>query len=201
MPAPGNHEWQTTNASGYRNYFGSAFQTNGGLWYSYDVGTWHLISLDSDCSKIGGCDVGSAENAWLQQDLMNDAHTCTLAYWHHPLFNSGSNNTGTVAVKPLWDVLERYGAEIVLNGHVHNYQRFAPQTSDGIASASGIREFIVGTGGNPNMDGLGTPLPTSEFQLTGSRGVLELTLSDGGYAWQFVDISGGVPDEGTGTCH
>jgi hypothetical protein len=200
-PAPGNHEWRTSNAQGYRNYFGSAFQTNGGLWYSYNLGAWHLVSLDSDCSKIGGCDVGAPEYAWLQQDLAVDTHTCTLAYWHHPLFTSGTNNTGTAAVKPLWDLLLSDDAEMILNGHVHNYERFAPQTSDGVASATGIREFIVGTGGNPNMDGFGTPRANSEWRITGSPGVLELTLSASSYAWAFVDTGGAILDQGTELCH
>jgi chitodextrinase len=201
MPAPGNHEWQTTNAQGYRSYFGSAFQTNGGLWYSYDLGAWHLVSLDSDCAKIGGCDVGAPEYTWLEQDLGADTRACTLAYWHHPLFTSGASNVGTGAVKPLWDLLLSDDAEMILNGHVHNYERFAPQTSDGVASDTGIREFIVGTGGNPNMDGFGTLRPNSESQITGSPGVLELTLSASSYAWAFVDTSGAILDQGTEDCH
>jgi chitodextrinase len=201
MPAPGNHEWRTANAQGYRNYFGSTFQTNGGLWYSYDRGSWHVVSLDSDCSKIGGCDVGAPEYTWLQHDLSVDTRTCTLAYWHHPLFTSGTNNVGTAAVKPLWDLLSVDGAEIILNGHVHNYENFAPQTSDGAASASGIREFIVGTGGNPNMDGFGAPRANSEVRITGSPGVLELTLSASSYAWEFVDTTGAILDQGTEACH
>jgi Calcineurin-like phosphoesterase/Fibronectin type III domain len=199
-PAPGNHEWKTENAQGYRDYFGADVQVDGGTWYSYDLGSWHLVSLDSDCGAIGGCDQGSPEYSWLQQDLTADDHACTIAYWHHPLFTSDDTQKGNTAVTPLWELLEADGAEIVLNGHVHSYERFAPQTSLGTESATGIREIIVGTGG-ANTDTFGTPQPNSEVRIGGTRGVLELTLSDGGYAWRFLDVAANVLDSGTGACH
>lgn len=200
-PAPGNHEWYTANAQGYRDYFGPTVQTNGGLWYSYNLGDWHLISLDSDCTKlVGGCDPGGAEYTWLQQDLANDTHTCTLAYWHHPRFSSGGDHGGTTTVSPFWDLLALDGAELVLSGHNHNYERFAAQTSTGVADANGVRQFVVGTGGGP-ADTLSTIQPNSEKAFTGSKGVIELTLQTDAYSWQFVDVFGNVLDQGTDSCH
>jgi hypothetical protein len=198
-PAPGNHDWYTANAQGYRDYFGSTFSTTGGLWYSYDVGGWHVISLDSNCTMNGGCGSSSAEYMWLQQDLANDQHACTLAYWHHPLFSSGGHG-GTTTVAPLWTLLEAEGAEVVLNGHNHLYERFAPQTSSGVADVNGIREFVVGTGG-ASADTIGTRAPNSEVAFTGTKGVIELTLAPASYAWRFVSVSGTVMDQGTDACH
>jgi Calcineurin-like phosphoesterase len=200
-PTPGNHEWMTANAQGYRDYFGPSVQPNGNTWYSYDVGAWHLISLDSDCSSIGGCGPGAPAYNWLQQDLAANTDACTLAYWHHPLFTSGAVHTGTTEIKSYWDLLQADGAEIVLNGHSHNYERFAPQTSGGTASATGIREFVVGTGGSGAHAFSTTIQPNSQVRLTKVKGVIELTLSDGGYAWRFVKVGGSVLDSGTGACH
>jgi hypothetical protein len=198
-PAPGNHEWYTANAQGYRDYFGPGVQTGGGLWYSFDVGDWHLVSLDSDCTLNGGCDVGSPEYTWLEQDLTNDLHSCTLAYWHHPRFSSGGDHGGTTMVSPLWDLLAQHDAELILNGHNHDYERFAPQTSAGLADPNGIREFVVGTGGAA-ADTFKTDQPNTEFRLAGTKGVLELTLASGAYSWRFLAVGGAVPDAGSDTC-
>jgi hypothetical protein len=201
-PAPGNHEWYTPNAQGYRDYFADTIDTSGGLWYSYNLGNWHLVSLDSDCDQalVGGCGPGSPEYTWLQQDLMNDTHACTLAYWHHPRFSSGADHGGTTMVSPLWDALIADDAEVVLNGHDHDYERFAPQTTAGLADPSGLREFVVGTGGGPG-DVFAATQPNSEKRISGSKGVLELTLATSGYSWRFITVAGAVLDSGSDTCH
>jgi hypothetical protein len=199
-PSPGNHEWNTANAQGYRDYFGPSFLTNGGTWYSFDLGAWHVVSLDSECRSIGGCGPGSPVHSWLQQDLSADDHACTLAYWHKPRFSSGANHGSNTSSQPFWDLLGSEGAEIVLNGHEHNYERFAPQTPLGVASTSGIRQFVVGTGGNCCYP-FGPPIANSEVRITGTRGIVELTLAATSYSWRFIAVGGAVLDSGTGDCH
>ncbi len=199
-PSPGNHEWKTPNAQGYKDYFGPSFLTNGGTWYSFDLGTWHIVSLDSQCIAIGGCGPGSPVYAWLQQDLANDDHECTLAYWHKPRYSSGINHGSDTSSQPFWDVLQLEGAELVLNGHEHHYERFAPQTSLGAASETGIRQFVVGTGGNCCYP-FGAPIANSEVRITGTRGILELTLAESSYSWRFIAVGGAALDSGTGVCH
>ena len=199
-PSPGNHEWKTLGAQGYKDYFGTSFLTNGGTWYSFDLSGWHIVSIDSQCSSIGGCGTTSVEYAWLQQDLATDNHTCTLAYWHKPRFSSGTVHGSNTAVGPFWNLLDAEGAEIVLNGHEHHYELFGPQTPGGVASATGIRQIVVGTGGNCCY-GFGTPVANSEVRITDTRGILELTLGAASYSWRFIAVGGAVLDSGTGTCH
>jgi hypothetical protein len=198
-PAPGNHEWYTPNAQGYRDYFAGTIDTSGGLWYSYNLAGWHLVSLDSECAETAACGSGS-QYEWLQDDLQSDSRSCTLAYWHHPRFSSGADHGNDPDLSPLWDLLIADGAELVLNGHDHDYERFAPQTSAGVASASGLREFVVGTGGT-KTEAFATPQPNSQKRITGSKGVLELTLTASGYSWRFIAVGGAVLDQGSDTCH
>jgi hypothetical protein len=199
MPAPGNHEWYTPDAQGYRDYYGDTIDTTGGLYYSYNVGSWHLVSLDSECAETATCGAGSQYD-WLQADLQADSALCTLAYWHHPRFSSGADHGNDPDVSPLWDLLIADGAEVVLNGHDHDYERFAPQTSAGAASASGLREFVVGTGGT-RTEAFAAAQPNSQVRITGSKGVLELTLTATGYSWRFIAVGGTVLDSGADTCH
>jgi hypothetical protein len=199
MPAPGNHEWYTPNAQGYRNYFADTVDTTGGLWYSYNLGSWHLVSLDSECAETATCGAGSQYD-WLQDDLQSDSQPCTLAYWHHPRFSSGADHGNDPDVSPLWDLLIADSAELVLNGHDHDYELFAPQTSAGSADASGLREFVVGTGGT-KTEAFAAPQPNSLVRITGSKGVLELTLMANSYSWRFIAVGGAVLDSGTDTCH
>ena len=146
-PVPGNHEYLTTGAGPYFAYFGSQAGTAGEGWYAYDVGTWRIYSLNSNCASVGGCGPGSAQEAWLRADLAANPRACVAAIWHHPLFSSGVHG-GTDATRPLWEALYEAGADLVINGHDHDYERFAPQRPDGTAdAATGIREFVVGTGG------------------------------------------------------
>src|SRR5215212_4394115 len=153
-PTVGNHEYYSTaNASGYFGYFGSILSAVGDTgqgYYSYDLGSWHMIALNSNCSFVGGCASGSTQEQWLKADLVAHSNACTLAYWHHPRFSSKLSSGGNSSMKPFWDALyaAQNKAEVVLNGHIHNYERFAPQRPDGTADGSnGIREFVVGTGG------------------------------------------------------
>jgi Calcineurin-like phosphoesterase len=202
-PAPGNHEWHTPGAQGYRDYFGVRADPDGdgNTWYSFDVGAWHVVSLDSDCAEVGGCGPGSPQYDWLEADLAADAHRCTLAYWHHPRFSSGTTHGGSVAVGPFWELLDAAGAEVVLSGHEHNYERFAPQSPTGVADAGGIVEFVVGTGGNCCYP-FGSPEANSLFRETGTIGVLELTLHPDSYEFRFVVAPDGASiDSGGASCH
>jgi hypothetical protein len=204
LPTPGNHEYQTANATGYFGYFGSAAgdPTNG--YYSYDLGDWHIIVLNSnsDCSTIS-CATNSPQVQWLRDDLAANTKTCTLAYWHHPRFNSGASHGNDTNVGPFWDALYLYGADVILNGHEHVYERFAPQTPDAVAdAAAGIRQFTVGTGGAGLYSFKPTPEPNSQVRNNTSMGVLKLTLRAGGYDWQFIPVAGATfTDTGSTNCH
>jgi acid phosphatase type 7 len=200
-PAAGNHEYGTPGAAGYFNYFGTAAGDPSEGYYSYDLGTWHIVVLNSNCSKIGGCDADSPQYSWLKADLEAHPTDCTLAYWHHPLFSSADHGNNSVT-KPLWQLLEGIGAELVLTGHDHDYERFAPQTADGVADPeNGIREFVVGTGGKSHY-AFESVQPNSEVRYNDGYGVLRLVLSDGSYSWEFISEAGkSFTDTGTGTCH
>jgi calcineurin-like phosphoesterase family protein len=195
-PSPGNHDYLTAGAEPYFNYFGLAAGPRGRGYYSYNIGAWHIVSLNSEIAV----QAGSAQERWLRQDLGTNPKKCTLAYWHKPLFSSGSMGAST-GMRPLWQALYDRGAEVILNGHDHDYERFAPQTPAGTAFAThGIREFVVGTGGAPLLP-FKTTIRNSQFRYNKSHGVLKLTLSDGGYAWKFIAVSGAVIDAGQATCH
>jgi hypothetical protein len=200
-PAAGNHEYQTAKAAGYFQYFGAAAGLPTEGWYSYDVGAWHLIVLNSNCAKVGGCAVGSPQEAWLRADLRAHSDLCTLAYWHQPRFSSGEFGN-EAPYDPLWRDLYAAGAEIVLGAHDHDYERFAPQTPDELPDpAHGIREFIVGTGGK-NHRQIRVVVPNSEVREANTFGLLELTLHPAGYDWRFVPVPGGTfTDAGSGACH
>ena len=202
-PSPGNHEYNTTNAAGYYQYFGADAGDPAKGYYSYDLGDWHIVVLNSNRKCIDvACDAESEQVTWLRADLEKTTKSCTLAYWHHPRFNSGSTHGNTVEVAALWDALYDYDAEIVLNGHEHVYERFAPQTPNAVASATGIRQFTVGTGGVGHYNFKATPEPNSEVRNNTAFGVLKLSLYAGGYQWQFVAAAGSsFTDSGTGTCH
>jgi hypothetical protein len=196
-PAPGNHEYNTANASGYYTYFGALAGDPTKGYYSFDVGTtWHVVALNSNCSFVS-CAAGSAQEQWLRADLAASTRPCTIAYWHHPRFTSSSRG-GATNVDPLWRAVVADGAEIVLAGHEHNYERFAPMNASGAADANGVRSFIVGTGGH-SRGGFSTPVANSVVRLQ-TFGVLKLTLSTNTYSWQMVNESGTVIDSGTGTC-
>lgn len=200
-PVPGNHEYLDPNAAGYFDYYGAKAGERGKGWYSYNLGSWHVIALNSECSYVGGCAAGSPQETWLKADLAANPAACTLAYWHTPKFTS-SDPTNTAPYQAFWNALQAAGADVVLNSHFHNYERFAPQTPSGVADPRGIREFVVGTGGK-NLVGFGsTPLPTSEVRNSATFGVLQLALKSGSYDWKFVPEAGKTfTDSGTTSCH
>ncbi len=201
-PAVGSHEYYSPGAATYWQYFGAAAGDSGAGYYSYELGSWHIIVLNSGVDMR----VASPQEQWLRADLAAHPALCTLAYWHHPRFSSVPNSAGVKVlpqIKPLWDDLYAAGAEVVINAHYEVYERFAPQTPDGAADPPrGIRQFTVGTGG---MDVQRFPLAAlanSEVRNSGTAGVLQLTLSDGGYSWQFVPVAGETfTDSGNGSCH
>ena len=197
-PAPGNHDYGTAGAAGYFGYFGALAGPSGRGYYSYNLGDWHIISLNSEVSMSAG----SAQEIWLRGDLAANTKQCTLAYWHKPRFSSGTHHGSTSAAQPLWQALYEFGAEIVLGGHEHSYERFAPQTPTGAADPTrGIREFVAGTGGASHYTG-NTRIANSEVFNGATFGVLKLTLGPGTYSWQFVHVAGQTfTDTGSGTCH
>jgi acid phosphatase type 7 len=201
-PSPGNHEYAaSTSASGYFTYFGASAA---GGYYSYDLGSWHVVALNSNCSDSGCRDslagtVSNAELSWLQSDLAAHPGQCTLAYWHHPLFSSGwvGNSPG---VAPIWKILYAAHADIVLNGHDHMYERFAQQDPNQLATTAGIREFVAGTGGE-TLFTMGTTQPNMQFVDNHHFGALFLTLHSGSYEWAFRSTDGFVRDSGSTGCH
>ena len=201
-PAPGNHEYHTSGAATYYNYFGANAGPSGLGYYSYDLGAWHIISLNSQVDYGVGIDATSAQGQWLRADLAASTKRCILAYWHYPRFSSGANHGSDADMDAFWAPLYQAGATIVISAHDHEYERFAPQAPDGTADpVRGIREFVVGTGG-ASLYSFATPLPNSEVRNATTHGVLKLTLSDGSYTWQFVPIAGdSFTDSGGGTCH
>ena len=200
-PAAGNHDYQTQGAAGYRAYFGAAAtNADGKTWYSYDLGTWHVVVLDSNCRAAGGCDAGSEQGRWLAADLAATKAGCTMAIWHHPRFSSGEHGNDK-DVAPFWQALYDAGADVVVNGHDHDYERFAPQDPAGQEDRSrGIREFVVGTGG-ASLRGFKAPVANSELRVAVTHGVIKFTLHDGSYDWSWVPTSGDLADSGSGPCH
>lgn len=200
-PAPGNHDYGTPGAAGYFDYFGAAAGERGEGYYSYDLGGWHIVVINSNCWAVGGCDAASPQGRWLRADLAANA-TCTLAYWHHPLFTSGAVQPDAREVRPIFEMLYQRGAEVVITGHNHQYERFAPQDPTGARdTAHGIRQFVVGTGGSSHY-GFGEVEPNSEVRHADTYGVLMLTLHRGWYDWRFIPVAGETfTDSGTGTCH
>lgn len=200
-PSAGNHEYQTPDAAGNYGYFGASAGDPRKGYYSYKRGVWHIVVLNSNCSAVGGCEAGSAQERWLRAALAAHPTNCTLAYWHSPRFSSGSHGSNT-SVQPFWKALYDYGVELVVNGHDHHYERFAPQNASGRADARyGIREFVVGTGGK-NHYPIRTILPNSEVRNADTFGVLKLTLRSTSYDWQFVPQAGKTfTDSGSEACH
>ena len=199
-PAPGNHEYQSGNANGYYQYFGAAAGDPAKGYYSYDLGGWHVVALNSNCSFVGGCGAGSVQEQWLRADLAANPASCTLAYWHHPRFSSGEHGSDSTYTA-FWQALYDANADLVLVGHDHDYERFAPQTASGALDfARGIREFVVGSGGK-NVRTFPTVRPNSEARDVTSLGVLELTLGANAYEWRFRAAVGSFTDSGSASCH
>ncbi|KKZ71635.1 CBM96 family carbohydrate-binding protein [Streptomyces showdoensis] len=197
-PAPGNHDYNTSGASAYYSYFGAGAGPSGQGYYSYDLGNWHVVSLNSETSMA----VGSAQEKWLRADLAASTKQCTVAYWHKPRWTSSSSHAPDPATGPLVQALYDYNAEVVLTGHNHQYERFAPQNPSGqLDTARGLRQFVAGMGG-ADLYGFGTIQANSEARNNDTFGVLKLTLHANSYDWQFVPQAGKTyNDSGTGTCH
>lgn len=199
-PVPGNHDYQTPGAAGYLGYFGDAVAPDGHTWYAFDIGTWRIYALDANCAALHVCDA-TAQLAWLGADLAANPRTCVLAAWHQPRFSSGRHGDDP-SQDPLWRLLTAAGADVVLNGHDHMYERFAPLDADGRPSATGMREFVVGTGGRGLYE-IHDIQPGSQVRDATTHGVLVLDLRDGRYDWTLEPAEGsaGFTDSGADACH
>jgi acid phosphatase type 7 len=200
-PIPGNHDYLTTNAAGYFGYFGALAGSPSKGYYSYDLGSWHILAINSNCSQVGGCGIHTPQDDWVRADLAATTAKCVLAYWHHPFYSSGSTGN-TPQMATIYKDLYAAGAEIVLSGHEHNYERFAPQDSQAnLDQAKGVVQFVVGTGGG-NFTPLVTPYkPNSAARAENVYGVLRLELRPTSYHWQYISVDGSYSDSGTANCH
>jgi hypothetical protein len=200
-PVPGNHDYKSGSAAAYFDYFGAVAGDPSQGYYSFDLGAWHIIAINSMCQFIGGCRRDSAQLDWLNADLAAHPAECTLAYWHHPRYTSG-DGASPRRTGALWEALYRAGAEVVINGHDHDYERFAPLNPRGQVDAQrGIREFVVGTGG-ANLTARQRVASHSQIWTRDYHGLLELTLRPGRYHWRFVAAeTRQVIDAGFGSCH
>lgn len=197
-PVPGNHDYEAGDADAYFSYFGDAAGNPERGYYSYSVGSWHVVALNSVCGEVD-CGPASDQLAWLRADLQAAAADCLLAYWHHPRFTSGGVGSDT-RMAPAWQMLQEAGAEVVLSGHSHLYERFAPMDEHGTERPDGIRQFVVGTGGT-HLHAVGSQLLSSEAVIGERHGVLHLELGAASYRWRFLAVGEASPlDEGVGEC-
>jgi acid phosphatase type 7 len=204
-PAAGNHDHETEDAQGYWDYFGARGGPFDKYYYSYDLGSWHVVVLNSDCWRVDGCESDDPQAEWLRSDLQRHESFCTLAMWHRPPFSSGryGDAEDTDRVRPLWQILNEEGADVLLTGHEHSYERFAPMDAEGERDdARGVRLFVVGTGGGNLRQFANDPLATTEARQDHTWGVLKLDLKPRSYTWEFLPVEGSTfSDSGTGTCH
>ena len=190
---PGNHEYNTAGAWGYYQYFGSSVTP----FYVYNLGDWRIYALNSNIDVSAT----SPQIRWLKSDLAANPRKCVLAYWHHPRWSSGSHHGSDAKYQVLWKTLYDAGAELVVNGHEHHYERFWLMNATGTYNPNGMREIVVGTGG-ANLYGFGTAHPSSAVRNSSTHGVLQLTLSATSYSWKFVPVAGKTfTDSGTTSCH
>jgi hypothetical protein len=202
-PATGNHDHATPDAAGYTRYFGTRGGPPASHRYSYELGAWHVVVLDSDCWRVGGCGLGDPQARWMRADLRAHAGRCTLAYWHRPPFSSGryGDPADTARVRALWQVAVQEGVDVVLTAHEHSYERHAPMDAAGARDPRGPRLFVVGTGGGNLRRFHRPPLPTTEVRDGATWGVLRLDLRPGGYDWRFLPTRGATfTDRGSGDC-
>jgi hypothetical protein len=199
-PIPGNRDWRT-EIEPYLAYWGDhAVNGAGDPWYSWELGAWHIAMLDSDCTEVRGCGPDSKQGRWLVDDLSRSKARCTLAIWHHPRFSSGEHGPYAEA-EWFWETFQKAGADVVISGHDHDYERFEPIDAAGkVDPARGMRLFVVGTGGG-ELSPLGSIDPRSSVRIDGTYGVLRLVLHPAGYDWQFIAGDGTVGDSGSGACH
>jgi hypothetical protein len=195
FPSPGNHEYHTPGARGYFDYFGSRAHRGTGGWYAFDLGRWQLLSINT-----GNRAPNDFRLHWVRRILARDGHRCELAYWHQPRFSSGHEHGSDPRMADLWRVLYRAGVDVVLNGHEHNYERFALLDPSGRRSRRGIREFVVGTGG-AGLYALGAGIRGSQRRIDDRHGILRLTLHRSGYQWRFIAVGRTTLDRGRQRCH
>ncbi|BFM40794.1 metallophosphoesterase [Synechocystis sp. LKSZ1] len=200
-PVPGNHEYYSDGAKGYYDYFGPLAGDRNKGYYSFDLGQWHLIALNSNCKAIGGCGAGSPQEKWLQADLKKNTKACTLAFWHHPRYSSGVHGNNA-EMETFWQDLYNAKADVVLTAHDHLYERFAPQGPGGkLDEKLGLREFVVGSGGK-SLYPFKTLRANSEVRIDNTYGVLKLALGAKGYDWEFLPTVASQPrDKGQALCH
>jgi hypothetical protein len=195
-PSPGNHDYNTAGATGYYDYFGRLAGVSNRGYHSYDIGDWHIVALNSNVDAT----TGSTQELWLRADLANTTRRCKLAYWHHPRFTSSPRGDNPV-MADIWMTLYDFKTDVVLNGHEHNYERFAKQTPSAVLAFDGIRQFIVGTGG-VGLTPFNTPKPNSELREALTYGALKLTLRAAAYDWEFIpSIEGVIVDSGSASCN
>jgi len=200
LPVAGNHDYMTADAAGYFGYFGAAAGDPSQGWYATDLGAWRIYALNSNCAAIGGCEAGSPQERWLREDLTANPRACALAIWHHPLFSSGDHGSDE-RTAALWQTLDAAGAEIVVNGHDHSYERFGPQDGDGVPDPAGIVELVVGTGGGSHYD-FNAPLANSLARDNTAFGVVRFELYPESWSLDFVPIAGAsFTDSASGACH
>ncbi|HEY9824761.1 MAG TPA: metallophosphoesterase, partial [Stenomitos sp.] len=195
-PTPGNHDYYSPEAAPYYAYFGDRAGSANQGYYSYTLGKWHIVALNSNIDA----QAGSPQQQWLKADLAANRAACTLAYWHHPVFSSGVHGNDP-KMKDIWQTLYDAGVDVVVNGHEHNYERFAPQTPSGKADPKrGIRQFVVGTGG-AELRAIAEKQPQSEVWNSDTFGVIKFTLRDKSYDWEFLPIEGqSFTDKGSASC-
>ena len=199
-PSPGNHEYETRGAAGYFEYFGARAGDAARGWYADDLNGWRIYALNSNCADIGGCDEGSAQLEWLRADLAAHPTRCSLAYWHHPRFSSGEHGDNPV-MDPIWETLAESGTDLVLAGHDHDYERFAPLSAGGKPDAGGMTSFVVGTGGKELRD-FDSVDANSLVRNANTWGVLELVLSADAWSARFIPVAGSTfTDQAAGICH
>ena len=198
-PSLGHHDVRDDDGEAYFDIFGDRAGQHGEGWYAYELGDWQVIVLNSLCGYWYGCRAGTLQHDWLLEQLEASDARCTLAYWHSPRFSSGMHGDYE-QVDDFWTALHEAGAELVLAGHDHNYERFAPMAGDGSPDSEGIAQFVVGTGGKEHREA-GTPHPSSEVLIDDAFGILVLTLRSDGYDYEFVTTEGDVADAGSGACH
>ena len=199
-PAPGNHDYRTRGAAAYFDYFGAAAGDRDKGYYSYDLGRWRVVVINSNCRQVGGCHTGSPQENWLRAHLAAHRTPCAVAMWHHPRFSSSAEHGNDPSMRDIWKTLQDKGVDLVLAGHDHDYERFGPQDADGNADEDGVRSFVVGTGGR-SFYPFGRIHPNSVIRNTGTPGVLKLTLHPDSYDWAFIPVPGSTfTDSGTAKC-
>jgi acid phosphatase type 7 len=200
-PVPGNHDYNTTNATGYYGYYGAKAGDPSKGYYSYNLGAWHIVVVNSNCWAVGGCETGSSQEKWLRQDLKSSSNTCQIVMWHHPRFSSGLEHGNNDFMQDIWKAASENNVELVLNGHEHTYERFAPMNAVGEADSGGTTEILVGSGGISHYH-LGIKKPNSQTFNADTYGVLKLELATSGYKFEFLpEPEKTFTDAGAGACH